>query len=150
MGKLNMTYVDYDGEKSTLSVFAPDLTAGNFAAQEALRDAFIASVEAVTIGALRKTTPIVEEVRTGDGPAANDAAQRELKWLVRGVSSTGFPVSFEIPCADTSLLEVNGPRMDPGGAEWAALKADGEAYIRSNRITETVTLIEAVLVGRNI
>lgn len=149
MGKLNLTYVDYDDEKSAVGVYAPDLTAGNFAAQEALRTAFEAAVESTTIGALRKTSVIAVETRTGSGPAANAAAQREQKWLVRGVTSTGFPVSFEIPCADTSLLEVNGPRMDPAGAEWAALKADGEAYIRSNR-GETVTLVEAVLVGRNI
>ncbi len=150
MGKLNLTYNDYDDEQSTMGVYAPDLTAGNFAAQETLRNAFIAAVEGVTIGALRKTSVIAVDTPSGSGPAANSGAQRELKWLVRGVSNTGFPVSFEIPCADTSLLEVNGPRMDPGGAEWAALKADGEAYLRSNRLTETVTLIEAVLVGRNI
>lgn len=150
MGKLNLNYVDYDGEPSTVGVYTPNLTAGNFAAQEALKDAFIAAVEDTVIGSLRKEQVIATEVLTGSGPAANNAAQRELKWLVRGVTSTGFPVAFEIPCADTSLLEVNGPRMDLGGDEWAALKAAGEAYIRSNRLTETVTLVEAVLVGRNI
>jgi len=150
MAKMNLAIVDYDDELSSTSVFVPNLSAGNFAAQGALADAFQAAVEAVSIGELRKVSISAIETKIGAGPAADENAQRELKWLVRGVSNTGFPVSFEIPCPDKSLLVVNGGEMDKTTAEWIALKAAAEAYIVSNRLTETVTLVEAVLVGRNI
>jgi len=147
---MNLAIVDYDDELSSTSVFVPNLSAGNFAAQQALADSFQAAVEAVSIGELRKVSVSATEVKIGSGPSANPGAQRELKWLVRGISSTGFPVSFEIPAPDTSLLVVNGKVMDPASAEFIALKAAAEAYIVSNRLTETVTIVEAVLVGRNI
>lgn len=150
MARTNITFVDHDGEKSTVGVHVPDLTAGNFAAQEALRDAFVSAVEAVSIASRSKTQAVAVESVVAVDFATNPFAQRETKWLVRGrESGTGNAVSFEIPGADLSLLELNGPRLDPASTEYADLVAAVEAYVRSND-NVAITVSEVVHVGRNI
>jgi hypothetical protein len=64
-------------------------------------------------------------------------------------SGTGNSVTVEIPTADLSLLETNGERLDPGSAEYAALVAATEAYVRSNDGV-AVTVTEVVFVGRTL
>jgi len=150
MGRTNVSFVDYGGEVSSVGVSAPDLTAGNFAAQATLRDAFIAAVEAVSIVSKKKTTVIAIETKIAVDFATNQFAQRESKWLVRCTESgTGNAVSFEIPCADLSLLEVNGERLDPASTEYADLVTAVEAYVRSND-NVAVVVSEVVFVGRTL
>lgn len=149
MGRTNLTFVDHDGEASTVGVHVPDLTAGNFAAQEGLRNAFVAAVEGVSIASRQKTQAIAVETKVAVSFATNPFAQREMKWLVRATETTsGNAVTFEIPGADLSLLESNGPRLDPGSAEYAALVSAVEDYVRSND-GDTVTVNEVIFVGRN-
>lgn len=150
MGRTNITFVDFGGETSTVGVHAPDLTAGNFAAQETLRNTFVAAVEAVSIASRQKTSVIALESVVAIDFATNPFAQRESKWLVRcRESGSGNAVSFEIPGADLSLLEVNGERLDPTSTEYADLVAAIEAYVRSNDLN-AVTVSEIVFVGRTL
>jgi hypothetical protein len=150
MAKLNLTYMDYDSELATVGVYGINLTAANFTAQEGLWGDVEAAIDAVSLGTRTKTLVSAVETVTG-GVKPNDVnAQRERKWLVRGTTSTGFPVSIEIPCADAILLQAGGGKMDEAGAEWIALKAALDAYGRSNRLTETVTWTDAVMVGRTL
>jgi len=149
MARTNVTFVDHDGEASTVGVNVPNLTAGNFAAQETLRNAFVAAVEGVSIASRQKTQAVAVEEKIAVSFAANPFAQRETKWLVRAVETTsGNAVTFEIPGADLDLLESNGKRLDPGSAEYAALKSAVEDYVRSND-GDTITVQSVVHVGRN-
>jgi len=150
MGKINLTYMDYDSELASVGVYGLNLTAANFTAQEALWGAVEAAIDDVSIGTRTKTQVSAVETLTGGVKPTDVNAQRERKWLVRGTTSTGFPVSIEIPCADATLLAVGGGNMDEAGAEWIALKAALDAFGRSNRLTETVTWNDAIMVGRTL
>lgn len=148
-GKLNLTYVDYSGEASTVGVHFPTLTAGNFAAQAGLMDDLVAAVSGVSIANLQKDARFAAETKFAVGDATNPFAQRELKWLVRCRDTNGNPVSFEIPAADLSLLATNTDKLDITTTEGAALVAAVEAGARSND-GEALTFVEAVVVGRSI
>jgi hypothetical protein len=148
-GKLNLTFVDYSSESSTVGIHFPTLTAGNFAAQATLMDDLVAAIEDVSIGNLQKDSRHAAETRFAVGNATNPFAQRELKWLVRCVDANGNAAGFEIPCADLSLLAANTDTLDVATAEGAALVAAINAGARSND-GEVLTFVEAVVVGRSI
>lgn len=150
MARTNVTFVDFGGETSTVGVHVPDLTAANFTAQETMRNAFVAAVEAVSIASRQKTSAIAVEQVVAIDFATNPFAQRESKWLVRmRETGTGNAVSFEIPGADLSLLEPNGERLDPTSPEYAALVTAVQDYVRSNDLN-AVTVTEVVFVGRTL
>lgn len=148
--RLNLTFHDYSGEKSLVSGRGVEMTAANFDAQVALQDALVAAIEAVSLGLLVKKAVVATEARPGSGPASSPSAQRELKWLIRMTDdTTGESVSLSVPCADTSLLLPNSDRMDPDSAEFLALKDALEGYHLSIGLS-AVTVVDAILVGRNI
>jgi len=129
---------------SAVSVYSPDLTAANFDAQETLRAAFEAAVDAVSLGNSGSEQFIAVENSVAKNPSLNPQAQRENKWLVSGTESgSGNAVTFTIPCADLSLLGTDGESMDTGSAEYAALVTAVEDFVRSNDgNTITVTSIK--------
>lgn len=148
-GKLNLTFVDYSGESSTVGIHFPTLNAGNFAAQETLMDDLQDAIEGVSIGNLQKDSRHAAETKFAVSNATNPFAQRELKWLVRCVDTNGNATTFEIPCADLSLLSPNTDKLDITTTEGAALVAAINAGAKSND-GETLTFVEAVVVGRSI
>jgi len=148
-GKLNLTFVDYSSETSTVGIHIPTLTAGNFAAEAALMDALVAAISDVSIGNLQKDSRHAAETKFAVGNAVNPFAQRELKWLVRCVDTNGNAATFEIPCADLALLSPNTDTLDVTSPEGAALVAAVNAGARSND-GEVLTFVEAVVVGRSI
>jgi hypothetical protein len=90
-----------------------------------------------------------------DAPAipTSPYAQRELKWLVQYQGdSSGKLFSTEIAAPDiTDNVVVNSDVADLSSADWVAFITAFEAYVRSpDNATETVTVIAARLVGRNI
>ena len=134
MGRYEKTFWEFgtDAKASKTSVHTPDLTAGNFAAQIALRDAFEAAIDAVSLGNSGRESTIAVETDPGRVPSLNPIAQRENKWLVSFNDNTlGNPGSFTVPCYDPALLGADGENMDAGAAEYAALVTATEAYIRS-------------------
>lgn len=148
-GKLNLTYVDYSGETSTVGIHFPTLTAGNFAAQETLMDDLVTAINGVSLGNLQKDARHADEQKFAVSNAVNPFAQRELKWLVRCRDANGNPAGFEIPCADLALLSPNTDKLDITTPEGAALVAAINAGARSND-GEVLTFVEAVVVGRSI
>lgn len=129
------TYWEYGtGAKSSkVSVHSLALNAGNIAAQEALRAAFEAAVDAVTIGGAGSEAFIATETNVAKNPSANEAAQRENKWLVSFTDDvTGLGGSFTIPCYNPTLIAPDGIFMDPAAAEYTALVAATEDFVRSN------------------
>lgn len=148
-GKLNMSFIDYSGEVSTVGVHFPTLTDVNFAAQNGLMDDLVAAIEGVSIGNLQKDARLAVETKFAVGNPANAFAQRELKWLVRCRDANGNPSGFEIPCADLALLSPNTDKMDVSAGAGLALVTAIEAGARSND-GEALTFVEAVVVGRSI
>lgn len=148
-GKLTLTFVDYSGETSTVGIHFPTLTGGNFDTQNGLMNDLQDAIEGVSIGNLQKDTRLAVEQKFAVSNAVNPFAQRELKWLVRAVDANGNNVGFEIPCADLALLSPNTDKLDITTPEGAALVAAINAGARSND-GETVTFVEAVVVGRSI
>jgi len=147
--KLNLTFVDYDGEKSSVGVYFPTLNAGNVAAQTALMDDLRDAIEGVSLGNLQKDQRTLSESKFAVGNATNPFAQRELKWDVSCVDTNGNPAGFEIPAADANLLSTNAKTLDTATTEGAALVAAINAGAKSND-GETLTFVKATLVGRSI
>jgi hypothetical protein len=149
MGSYNLTFIDHDTESSTFGLRIPDLNAGNITAQLALLATLRAAVEAVSIGTLRKeeTSAIVDEI-SGVAPA-DGFAQRETKWLVSGVDSTGLPCTLEIPCANLDLLASGTGTLDISTGEGQDL-ADALNAVWRSRAGNAVTVSRIIHVGRNI
>lgn len=140
------TYWEYgtEAKPSKVSVHSPELNAGNIAAQEALRAAFEAAVDAVSLGNAGSEQFIATETNVVRNPSLNPLAQRENKWLISASEAvTGNAVTFTIPCADLSLLAADGESMDTAAPEYAALVTAIEDFVRSNDgNTITVTSIK--------
>jgi len=143
---------DYSNEKSTTVLNTTVLTAGNFAAQQTLAAALAAAIDDLTIGELTKQ---INSVPVLDTPAipTNPYAQREMKWLVQYQGDvSGKLFSSEIAAPDiTDNVVPNTDTADITSTDWAAFVTAFEAYVKSpDDATETVTVLGAHLVGRNI
>jgi len=148
----NFQITDYSNEKSNFGVNSTVLTAGNFAAQQTLAAALATAVESLTIGELTKQVALVPVIDTPAIPT-DPYAQRELKWLVRYQGdSSGKMFSIEIAAPDiTGNVVPNTDVADITSTDWAAFVTAFEAYAKSpDDVAETVTVIDARVVGRNI
>jgi len=143
---------DYSNEKSNFSVTSITANAGNLAAQQTAAAALAAAVEDLSIGELTKQHMNLAIVDTPAIPT-NPYAQREMKWLVQYQGdSSGKLFSIEIACPDiTDNVVVNTDVADLASTDWSAFVTAFESYVRSpDNGTETVTVVGARLVGRNI
>jgi len=148
----NFQITDYSNEKSNFGVNSTVLTAGNFAAQQTLAAALAGAIEDLTIGELTKQVALVPVIDTPAIPT-DPYAQRELKWLVRYQGdSSGKMFSIEIAAPDiTGNVVPNTDVADITSTDWAAFVTAFEAYAKSpDDVAETVTVIDARVVGRNI
>jgi len=148
----NFQITDYSNEKSNFGVNSTVLTAGNFAAQQTLAAALATAIEDLTIGELTKQVALVPVIDTPAIPT-DPYAQRELKWLVRYQGdSSGKMFSIEIAAPDiTGNVVPNTDVADITSTDWAAFVTAFEAYAKSpDDVAETVTVIDARVVGRNI
>jgi len=143
---------DYSNEKSTFQVNSIVLNAGNFAAQSTLAATLVGATEDLSIGELTKQT-LNQIVLDAPAVPTNVYAQRELKWLItyQGDSS-GKLFSIEIACPDiTDNIVPATDLADLTSTDWAAWVTAFEDFARSpDDLAETVTVVSARLVGRNI
>jgi hypothetical protein len=149
MGKWNYTFVDHDGETSTVGVRWVDLTAANMTAQLALLATLAAAVEAMSIGTPRKEVIIATEADIPGVLPTNAFAQRETKFLVSGRDSNGLSATLEIPCANLDELSGGSGTVDISAGAGLALANALNAGWRS-RAGDLVTVEAIVHVGRNI
>jgi len=149
MGKMNLTYIDHDNERSGAGIQIVDLTAGNITATLALLDTLEAAIEAVVIGALDKKQVVAVTEEFAAVAPASGLAQREAKWLVTGVDSAGFNTSIELPTADLTLLPAGSGVLDISAGVGLALADALEAVWRSKQ-GNAVTVSRVIHVGRNI
>lgn len=143
---------DYSNEKSSFAVTSITANAGNLAAQQTAAAALVGAVDDLTIGEVTKQAMNLVIL---DAPAipTSPYAQRELKWLVRYVGdSSGKIFSIEIAAPDiTDNVVPNSDMADLTSTDWAAFVTAFESFARSpDNGTETVTVLDARVVGRNI
>lgn len=148
----NIQITDYSNEKSSFGVTSITANAGNLAAQQTAAAALVAAVVDLTIGEVTKQSMNLVILDTPAIPTS-PYAQRELKWLVQYVGdSSGKIFSIEIAAPDiTDNVVPNSDQADLTSDDWVAFVTAFEAYGRSpDNGTETVTVLGARLVGRNI
>lgn len=142
MGRMTLSYKDYNSEGSSVTVRTADLTAANFdatiTALNGLRDA----IEAVTLAALTKEAILAVETETGAPLPASQYAQRESKWLVKFQQDDGEFGSFEIPAADLTLLNGHTELMDVSAGAGLALvtSIEGNVYGRDGALVDVVEI----------
>lgn len=147
--KLTLTTRDYSDETSTTSYEGVDLTAGNFAAQNALMDTLAAAQQDIQVGHVFGDARLASIAQIA-GVVGSPYAQREMKWLVGFTDNvTGLKHSIEIPAPALSFLNPGTDVADITGTEMAAYKAAFEAFYRVGG-TNAVTLNTLRLVGRNL
>lgn len=85
------------------------------------------------------------------GPATSKLAQRENKFLVSYVEavSEGKSGTFEIPCADLTLVVGNTDKVDLAAGAGLALKTQVELYVLSPA-GNAVTVTSVKFVGRKL
>jgi len=152
MAKGSITIRDYSEELSNFGYDAAVLTAGNIVAQTALHVALEAATEDITIGVVAKQnlTQVLDESASIPTLAY---AQREMKALVTYQADTSgkkFQVEIAAPLLVGQLVPGTDV-FDLTTTEWAAWVAAFEAVAAApDDISDTVTVLGARLVGRNI
>lgn len=150
--KNTITINDYSNELSSFGVNSVDVTEVNLSAQLTAAAVLVAAVTDLSIGVIVKQAMTIIPYDS-TGTPTSPYAQREMKWLVsyRGDSS-GKIFQIEIPAPDiTDNVVPNSDVADLSSDDWVAFVSAFESFARSpDDATETVTVIGAKLVGRNI
>jgi len=155
MGKHVFTLADYDGETSTVTIPSPDLTDVNIVDELANAIDFQTALDNVSLGLITRRTTVAKISPQAVGRAADPAAQREAKALVRYHDGTTFEkFSMEIPAPDPDTMNVSHRKLYyvPGSgdndANWTALVGEIEAHVAPNG--NAVVVDEIIHVGRNL
>lgn len=147
--QINYAFRDYANEQTGVGVHIAEVDSAGFDAAVASKASLLSAVEGVSLGQYYKGQMVVDIDKAQPQPASNPASQRELKWLVRAFDTVTYdPVSIEIPCADTSLLDPNNlDRMVIDSGAGATLVTELEAVALS-KAGNAIEVNEIVLVGR--
>lgn len=150
--KFSVTISDYKGFKAVSSIETAALSAGNFAAQAALRATFSSALMGMSLGRhLRDQFSWVDDM--GIGPQTGVGAHKAIigqKWQVKYVDANGERFAMTIPCADASLCNPD-ERYKAGDGEDGyvdAFIAAFQAFAVSPRDASAVTVDEILYVGR--
>lgn len=152
--RLVLTIMDHGFERSTVSFQGVSIGGANYDAQVALHNELISAIQDITIGTINKRMTVAAEAVLTSSAPTSPFAQRENKWLVRYHDVvTGDRFTLSIPCADLSLLEPNGERLDaslPAG-QYDAFKDAFEAYVKVGEVVDNAVEVDEILfVARNI
>jgi len=147
------TIGDWSHEKSTFQVYNGDITAASIAGFLTQFGALRTAVGNIILGTIQKERWVGDDtILTQDWPT-NVFAQRELKALfIYQGDTTLKKFQIEIPTFDPTDHMIDGTDMiDLTSTDVAAFVTAFEALGRSpDDDTETVTILEGRLVGRNI
>jgi hypothetical protein len=153
VGRATVTFIDHDGERSSVSVRGTALTSVNYDAQEALWDTLRAAIGALTDGANVAVHTFGNFEKLQISNSSSEWCQRENKWLVQYHDQVTLDrYTIEIPCADLeNHLDANDPvHADIGdAAQVDAFITAFEAYVLS-KAGNAVTVDEITAVGRNV
>lgn len=150
-GYFSRSVMDYDSEVSNVRVRSAVITAANFDAQATLRTAFQLGMNGIIGGTVVKED-FGNSARNAIVPPADNAIQRELKWLVQFHDAVTYErFSVEIPCADVEMLDPNDrahAHIGDAGPVDAFVDAF-EAFVLTNN-GNAALVDEITLVGRRV
>ena len=156
MGSLVLSYADYDGEVSTVTIPQPDMTAANSDALYAAGLTLQNALGDVLLGKLLKKTHVAKTSPLGVGRSGDELSQRESKALVRYYDSITYEKStLELPCADLALQNPDYPGVfylegaANNEADWETFVTAFEANVKGAGGNASV-VSEIIHVGRNL
>lgn len=129
---LGITFRDHSDELSRVSVHMDQITALNFVALSAEKDALITAMRALTLCNPESSALTVAAKDYNMGTPASKWAQRELALEVAFVDTVNGKVSrISIPGVDWNNLAGNGDWVDYNNILWTAFKTAFELTARS-------------------
>jgi len=153
-GEAQFRYQDFSQEKSVATFGTRQATSANFDTITAEISSLLAALQGITVGNVNTTRFVAQANSVTPGAPASPSAQRELKWLMQLTDdSTGAKIQREVPTADivtAGLLIAGTDQADLSDAAWVAVKAAIDGIFINPDTGNTVTLVGARLVGRNI
>jgi hypothetical protein len=149
--QVSFTFRDYADEPSNVSLHIEEVDAAGFDGAVSGKSDLLTAIQGVTLGEYYKSFMSVDIDKGLPTPSSNPLAQREIKWLVRCYDTVNSDlVTFELPCADLSLLETtNEDKLDISAGAGAALVTAIEANVLS-KAGNAVSVIEVLVVGRSL
>lgn len=88
--RLTVGFIDYSEENSNSSIHVGGVTAISLPGLLTQIAAYIAAIDAITLGTVRDDTLVAYSTNRSSIPPVNPSAQRERKWLVRYTDNTAF------------------------------------------------------------
>lgn len=162
-GELTFTMIDYNGEKSTMTIHTGEVTAVSLPGLLDEVGDLRAAIEGLTIGNVHKEALKVFDTVLENDAAGSPLAQRETGYLityedslpffddpVNAIPNEGFGKKFTmfIATADLTLLTGGSDKLPLNQAQAAAFVTAFEQTARSP-YGGTVTVFEIRHVGRN-
>jgi len=147
------TIGDFSREKSSFQVYNGAITAGTIAGFLTNFGALRTATAAIILGIIQKEKWVGDDTILDQDFPTNVFAQRELKALIVYQGDTSLKkFTLEIPTFDPTARMIAGTDLiDLTETDMAAWVAAFEAIARTpDSDTETVTVLEGRLVGRNI
>lgn len=165
--RLSVGFLDYSEENSNSSIGVGGVTAVSLPGLLTQIAAYIAAIDAITLGTIRDDTLTAYSTNRSSIPPTDANAQRERKWLVRytdnvqffddpinAIPNAGFGKIFtmEIPTAALGLAGVMIAGTDKANLTVAPMPAFVTAFQNMARSPYggTVTILEITAVGRNL
>lgn len=152
-GSLKFTFQDYSREKSNITFYTDDVTNANLDTIDTLSSALKSAIDGVTLGNINKRVLNAIDAVEDPGPSTDPLSGREAKWrLILQDSVTGEQFFPEIPCADFSgtKLQTNSDQANLSDAAWVSLKGAIDGNYNSPNTGNSLLLIGATRVGRNL
>lgn len=150
-GKVSFKFKDHAGQSSTFALATDDVNAGNLATITTQMGALKTAIEGVTLGRVANETLLAINTDNGQTAASDPIARREMKWLLRLVDSVTLEtLTRELPTADPTLTTANGEEADMADAAWVSLKGAIDGIFNNPETGNSLLLVGAKFVGRNI
>jgi len=147
----NTVKTNGEPETTTWSVPVVTMSPANAAAQITAQGNLRAAVQALILGNPLQAETVYTRAMLGNGPADDDLAQRENKWLLRYHDATTYQkAQVSIGTADLTKKMAHSEFVDLTGGDGAALKTAFEAVVVSPFNSSNAVILDSVqFVGRN-
>jgi len=146
------TYIDESLEISSVELRIREMTAATIAAVLTELATLGTAIDGLSLGTMIKSAAMQDRSNFNAAPPTDPNAQRERKWLVRYQDTVNLKYGqLEIPVAlvNATVKTANSDRANFAAAAWTSFITAFELTGRSVD-GNTVNVLEAILVGRNL
>lgn len=152
-GEVTYVFRDFSDEASSSSLQSRQATAANFDAITAELDTLQAAIINMSTAQLQRRLWNAQITEVSGALPSDPYAQRERKWMVRMVDTSGNRATMEIPAADLddpTVLAAGTDEANMAHADWVAFAAAVDTIFEHRASGLALTVLGATLVGRNI